>query len=104
MHTFRVPLDDRPGSGTWVLGRPNHASAVAGSEGAALGGAAGALSALGIPAQYIPTFGERLAAGECLFTTCETDVGRVERDLRSMRKHGAANLFKSVVAGQRAQA
>ena len=99
--TFRVPLDDQPGEGVWVLGRPNHAAALAGVEGGALGGAAGALSALGIPSQHIATFAERLAAGECLFTTCETNVGRVERDLQMMRKRGARHLFKSAIHAQR---
>lgn len=101
VYPFRVPMDDHPAGGVWILGRPNHASAVAGTEGAALGGVAGALSTLGVPAQYIATYGERLAAGDCLLTTCETDEGRSERDLKIMRKRGGQHLFKSVVAAER---
>ncbi|MBI3973715.1 MAG: hypothetical protein HY332_20765 [Chloroflexi bacterium] len=101
VRTFRVPVTEQPDGGVWVLGRPNHAAAVAGAEGAAAGGFRGALAALGIPKQHIPTFAKRLGNGECIMTTCETDKGRANRDERIIRKNGADLVFKELIFSER---
>lgn len=86
VHTFRVPL---PEGSVWVVGRPNHASAIQRLRGDALGGAAGALASIGVPVDIFAEFAERLAAGECIVTTCETDEGRWNRDRRILERAGA---------------
>ncbi|HEV2123320.1 MAG TPA: hypothetical protein VGW38_11165, partial [Chloroflexota bacterium] len=86
VHTFRVPL---PEGSVWVIGRPNHASAIQGLRGDAQGGAAGALASVGVPVDLSAEFAERLAAGECIVTTCETDEGRWNRDRRILERAGA---------------
>jgi hypothetical protein len=91
--TFRIPLEQAPGGGVWVLGRPNHAAAIAGATGAALGGAAGALASLGLPADQLEAFAERIAAGQPVLTVCSTDEGRIEQAVRLMRKQGAEGIF-----------
>jgi hypothetical protein len=90
---FRVPDPNAPDGGVWVLGRPNHAAAVAGAAGAALGGAVGALASLGLPKDYMQEYKPRQFAGETILTLCETDEGRVQRDYKLMGKHGAAHRF-----------
>lgn len=94
VRTFRVPGAAEADPGIWILGRPNHAAAVAGQDGAATGGTRGTLLSLGIPAALVDEAGARLAAGECLFTTCETDHGRVNRDLHLLKKCGARTVFE----------
>jgi hypothetical protein len=86
---FRVPDPNSPDGGVWVLGRPNHAAAVGGARGAALGGSAGALASLGLPESLIPEYLGRLFDGQTILTLCETDEGRVQRDYKLMGKHGA---------------
>lgn len=98
VHPFRVPLGPEPESGTWVLGRPNHAAAVAGVEGAAHGGAVGALAALGLQdAQYIEECAARLAAGLSLLTSCETDIGRASGDRKIFVKHGGTAVHETTI-------
>jgi hypothetical protein len=96
--TFRIPGETPDDAGIWVLGRPNHAAAVAGMPGAALGGRAGALASIGLPGDVHRDFGERLSRGDSVLTTCETDAGRARRDEAWMRKRGAAGVFSSLVA------
>jgi hypothetical protein len=95
--TFRIPGDAPGDEGTWVLGRPNHAAAVAGLYGAAQGDRAGALASIGLPLDVHREFGERLECGESVLTTCETDEGRARRDEAWMRKRGAAAVFRRLV-------
>jgi hypothetical protein len=103
---IRVPGAAGSDPGTWILARPNHAAAVAGQEGAALGGRTGALVSLGVPSDLIDDYAARLAAGESLVTTCETDRGRAERDIRLLKKCGAGVVFgpTPVVSPSRQQA
>ncbi len=91
---FRIPIEQAPEGGVWVLGRPNHAAALAGMEGAATGGTRGALAAIGIPDELAEAFASHLLAGNAVLTTCETDQGRAQRDQQLLRRHGAANLFE----------
>ena len=90
---FRVPDPNSPDGGVWVLGRPNHAAAVGGARGAARGGAAGALASLGIPEDHLEDYVKRLFDGQTILTVCETDEGRVQRDEKLMKKHGALDQF-----------
>jgi hypothetical protein len=107
--TFRIPPTltgeaskaEAIQGGVWVLGRSNHAAAVAGSEGGDQGGALGVLTAIGAPSELVRGFAERIAGGEVLFTTCETDAGRARRDAKWLRKHGGADLFERVIASPR---
>ena len=105
VHPFRIPLGPELGSGTWVLGRPNHAAAVAGVEGAAHGGPICALATLGIQdTQVIQEFAERIAAGQCLLTSCETDIGRAGGDRRIFLKHGGTTIHEApILRGHRVQ-
>jgi hypothetical protein len=89
VHMFRVPLSERS---VWIIGRPNHAAAVQGLRGDALGGTAGALATVGVPVELAPAYANRLAAGECIVTTCETDEGRRHRDRRILVKAGATQF------------
>jgi hypothetical protein len=107
--TFRIPPTltgeaskaEATRGGVWVLGRSNHAAAVAGGAGADLGGALGVLTAIGVPSDLVRGYAERIAGGEVLFTTCETDAGRARRDAKWLRKHGVADLFERVIASPR---
>lgn len=105
VHTFRVPaiLTSSPGDagegGVWVLGRPNHAAAIAGAQGAARGGAVGALAAVGIPSSLVEAYAAHLLAGQSILTTCETDPGRIRRDATLLRKRGATATFELPVTG-----
>ena len=94
---FRVPDPNSPDGGVWVLGRPNHAAAVSGAAGAALGGAVGALAALGLPEEHMQDYIGRLFQGQTILTLCETDDGRTKRDYNLMGRHGALHRF--VAAG-----
>lgn len=89
--------------GVWVLGRPNHAAAVAGAEGGALGGSVGALAAFGVPLDLGVAYAQRIIGGEVLFTTCETDEGRTKRDRKLMRKHGGVDIFERVIVAPHRQ-
>jgi hypothetical protein len=106
--TFRIPPSmtgnvskDEAKGGVWVLGRSNHAAAVAGVEGADLGGAVGALAGVGVPPDLVQAFAERIAGGEIVFTTCETDSNRAKRDARWMQKAGASDPFERVILSPR---
>lgn len=98
--TFRIPAvmtgeeKDDGTSGVWVLGRSNHAAAVAGAEGADIGGAIGAMSGLGLSSDLAEAYAKHVIGGACLLTTCQTDEGRARRDLQLMRKHGATKTFE----------
>lgn len=109
--TFRIPAvpagtdgaaagDDH---GVWVLGRPNHAAAVAGAEGGALGGSVGALAAFGVPLDLGVAYAQRVIGGAVLLTTCETDEGRTKRDRKLMRKHGGVEIFERVIVAPHRQ-
>jgi hypothetical protein len=91
--TFRVPGPDG-GPGVWVLGRPNHAAAVNGVRAAAAEGAIGAVASLGVPASLAATYAERLAGGQSVLTTCETDAGRTRRDAKILKRNGAHDTFE----------
>lgn len=106
--TFRIPASltgdvskDEAIAGVWVLGRSNHAAAVAGGGGAAIGGALGALAGTGVPADLAPEFAKRIAGGEILLTTCQTDANRARRDLRWLRKRGAVDVFERQILSPR---
>jgi hypothetical protein len=107
--TFRIPPTltgkaskaEATQGGVWVLGRSNHAAAVAGSEGGDQGGALGVLTSIGVPSELVRGYAERIAGGEVLFTTCQTDTGRAQRDAKWLRKHGAADVFERVIASPR---
>lgn len=77
----------------WVLGRPNHAAALHKITGDAHEGYAGILASFGVVASLASFCADRLAAGDCLLTTCETDANRARDDERFMRKAGAIHLF-----------
>jgi hypothetical protein len=106
--TFRIPptltgdvSKDEAQGGVWVLGRSNHAAAVAGGGEADLGGALGALAGIGVPRDLVLPFAERIAGGQVLLTTCETDAGRARRDSRWLRKNGARDVFEQVILSPR---
>jgi hypothetical protein len=106
--TFRIPptemgdvSKEATQGGVWVLGRSNHAAAVAGLDGAAVGGYLGALAGIGVQAPLAQDIAERIVAGEVLLTTCETDGPRAARDKKWMRKYGGADLFEWVVVSPR---
>jgi hypothetical protein len=79
--------------GVWVLGRPNHAAAMQRVRGDSQEGAPGVLATLAVPPELAIDYAARLAAGECILTTCETDQGRMRRDQQLLRKVGALHLF-----------
>ncbi|HEX2514381.1 MAG TPA: hypothetical protein VH257_06715 [Chloroflexota bacterium] len=106
--TFRIPPSEvgdvskeATQGGVWVLGRSNHAAAVAGLDGAEMGGYLGALAGIGVQAPLAQVIAERIAGGEVLLTACETDAGRAARDKKWMRKFGGADLFEWVVVSPR---
>jgi hypothetical protein len=106
--TFRIPSSmtgnvskEAAKEGVWVLGRSNHAAAVAGTEGADLGGASGALAGVGVPPDLVRDFAERIAGGQIVFTTCETDSNRAKRDARWLKKAGATDAFERVILSPR---
>lgn len=77
----------------WVLGRPNHAAAVHKIAGDAHEGFAGILASFGVVESLALVCAERLAAGDCLLTTCESDLNRARGDERIMKKAGAVQIF-----------
>ncbi len=81
----------------WVLARPNHAAAMHKVTGDSHEGYRGMLATLGVPGSVAAEFAARLAEGYCILTTCETDEGRKERDLKIMRKAGVdvPSLFQT---------
>jgi hypothetical protein len=87
-------------SNVWILGRPNHGAAVAGLLGDAHEGPVGVLVTVGVPATVGLLCAQRLAAGDCILTTCETDSRRRLSDDRIMRKAGATYFFDTVVMTQ----
>jgi len=109
--TFRIPAalagadehsaDQAAAGGTWVLGRPNQSAAVAGWEGSDVGGILGALATIGVPADLAAAYAGRIAAGEVLLTTCETDAGRARRDQTWLMKNGATGVFTRVILSPR---
>ena len=106
--TFRIPPSEvgdvskeATQGGVWVLGRSNHAAAVAGLDGAEVGGYLGVLAGIGVQAPLAQAIAERIAGGEVLLTACETDAGRAARDKKWMRKYGGADLFEWVVVSPR---
>jgi hypothetical protein len=106
--TFRIPptevgdvSKEATQGGVWVLGRSNHAAAVAGLDGADVGGYLGVLAGIGVQPPVAPAIAERIAGGEVLLTTCETDAARAARDKKWMRKFGGADLFEWVVVSPR---
>lgn len=89
-----MKIHDVPGGEeVWVLGRPNHAAAIQKVAGDSHEGYVGILATLGVPLDYAALCAQRLVAGDCLLTTCETDLGRTRSDARIMRRHGAAHVF-----------
>ena len=106
--TFRIPPTDvgdvskeATQGGVWVLGRSNHAAAVAGLDGAEVGGFLGALAGIGVQAPLAQDIAGRIAGGEVLLTACETDGPRAARDKKWMRKYGGADLFEWVIVSPR---
>jgi hypothetical protein len=55
------------------------------------------LATIGVPLEIGALCAERLAAGDCILTTCETDGGRQRSDERIMRRAGATYLFEPLV-------
>ncbi|HEU5318433.1 MAG TPA: hypothetical protein VFX49_20135 [Chloroflexota bacterium] len=96
---FRVPAGPDAGDqgGVWILGRPNHAAAVAGLPGDSREGPTGMLATIGVPQAIGLLSAERLAAGDCILTTCETDERRQRSDERMMRRAGASYVFEPVI-------
>ena len=109
---FRIPSipvgdpQDPGAGGVWVLGHPNHAAALAGMEGAARGGALGALATIGVKEPYVAAMAPGIFGGEIAVTTCETDEGRAKRDEKLLRKHCAEIVFSGepVTSPRRVQA
>ena len=106
--TFRIPPSmtgdvskDEAEGGVWVLGRSNHAAAVAGGGGADQGGAIGALTGVGVPQELVRLFAERIVGGQIVFTTCETDGNRARRDARWLKKAGVSDAFEQVILSPR---
>ena len=77
----------------WVLGRPNHAAAIHKVLGDSQEGLVGMLATYGVVESLAPYVAERLAAGDCVLTTCESDANRAKNDERIMKKAGAIQLF-----------
>ena len=77
----------------WVLGRPNHAAALHKITGDSQEGYGGILASFGVGQSLALVCAERLAAGDCLLTTCESDLNRARSDERIMKKAGAAQVF-----------
>ena len=84
------------GEPLWVLGRPNHAAAIHKVPGDSQEGLVGMLATYAIVESIAPYVAERLAAGDCVLTTCESDVNRAKDDERIMRKAGAVQVFDRV--------
>ncbi len=107
--TFRIPAAltgadaGKETDGVWVLGRSNHAAAVAGLEGAALGGALGALAGVGVPVDLGHAYAQGVIGGQVLLTTCETDAGRARRDRKLLHKHGGTEIYERVIVSPRRQ-
>jgi hypothetical protein len=81
------------GAPLWVMGRPNHAAAIHKVEGDSQEGYVGMLATYAIVESLAPYVAERLAAGDCVLTTCESDLNRAQNDERMMKKAGAVQLF-----------
>ena len=81
------------GEPLWVLGRPNHAAAIHKVPGDSREGLVGMLATYGVVESLAPHVAERLAAGDCVLTTCESDANRARNDERIMKKAGAVRLF-----------
>ncbi|HET7772029.1 MAG TPA: hypothetical protein VFN74_24870 [Chloroflexota bacterium] len=77
----------------WVLGRPNHAAAIHKLEGDSQEGLVGMLATYAIAESIAPYVAERLSAGDCVLTTCESDANRARNDERIMKKAGAVRVF-----------
>ena len=77
----------------WVLGRPNHAAAIHKIPGDSKEGFVGMLATYAIVESLAPYVAERLAAGDCVLTTCESDLNRARNDERIMKKAGAIQVF-----------
>lgn len=92
IHTFKIH-DVLGEQDVWVLARPNHAAAMHKVEGDSVEGHAGMLATLGVPLAFAGEYAARLAAGDCILTTCETDAGRWRRDQKIMAKHGGEARF-----------
>ena len=80
----------------WVLGRPNHAAAIHKILGDSQEGFVGMLATYAIVEPLAPYVAERLAAGDCVLTTCESDANRASSDERIMKKAGAIQMFDRV--------
>ncbi len=85
---MRVGRQD--GASAWVLGRPNHASAVQGGIGTLRGDA---LATVGVPLALRDAFRNLVVSGNSVLTTCETDPGRASRDADIFRRHGGRATF-----------
>ena len=79
-----------------ALARSNHAAAMHKLTGDTTEGYVGMLATLGVPPLVATEYAARLAGGECILTTCETDDNRAKRDEKIMRKLGARDLFTPV--------
>jgi hypothetical protein len=88
--TGYMRVNGHDGAGAWVLGRPNHASAVQGGIGALRGDA---LATVGVPLALRDAFRDLVLSGNCVLTTCETDPGRASRDADIFRRHGGRATF-----------
>ena len=89
-----VRLHGVPGEETlWVLGRPNHAAAIHKVEGDSQEGLVGMLATYAVAESIAPYVAERLAAGDSVLTTCESDANRARNDERIMKKAGAVRIF-----------
>jgi hypothetical protein len=89
------------GEPLWVLGRPNHAAAIHKVTGDSQEGYAGMLATYAVAESLAPYVAERLAAGDCMLTTCESDANRARSDERMMRKAGAIQIFDRVTREQK---
>ena len=78
----------------WVLGRPNHAAAIHKVLGDSQEGLVGMLATYAVSESLAPYVAERLAAGDCVLTTCESDANRAQNDERIMKKAGAIQIFE----------
>ena len=80
----------------WVLGRANHAAALHKIAGDSHEGYRGILASFGVVESHALACAERLAAGDLLLTTCESDANRARSDERIMKKAGASLVFERV--------